>query len=203
MYFYPRVAMVGLGATLAGPASAAIYFSTGTSHAGLGSFDGVMEFTATGATTGELTVELTNTSSAANSGWLTAFAFNVVDGVTLALASPGSGWNLLVDASGSPFGIFDFGASTSTTWEGGGSPSNGIAVGSSLTTVFSVTASASLLATLTESSFFDGAGGHAFVARFRGFADGNSDKVTGVLVPAPGAFALLGLAGLAGTRRRR
>lgn len=188
---------------LAGPTFASLYITGGSSQSGLGSFDGVIDFTATGTTTGSLAVTLTNTSSVANSGWLTAFAFNVVDGVTLALTSSAPGWNLLVNASGSPYGTFDYGASTSTSWEGGGPPSNGIAVGATMTTVFTVTASASVLATLTDSSFFDGSGGTAFIARFRGFADGNSDKVTGVAVPAPGALALLGLAGLAGTRRRR
>ena len=202
--FYCRILVVaGCSSILASPAVASLYITGGPSEAGLGSFDGVIEFTATGTTSGSLAVMLTNTSSVANSGWLTAFAFNVVDGVTLALASPASGWNLLVNASGSPYGTFDFGASTSTSWEGGGPPSNGIAVGATMTTVFTVTASASVLATLTDSSFFDGSGGTAFIARFRGFADGNSDKVTGVVVPAPGALALLGLAGLAGTRRRR
>jgi XapX domain-containing protein len=76
-------------------------------------------------------------------------------------------------------------------------------VGSSRTTVFNVTASASILASLTDASFFDGTDGHAFVARFRGFEDGNSDKVVGVPVPAPGTFALLGLVGIGARRRRR
>ena len=195
--------VAALSCAVAAPVSASLVFQSGPSIAGLGTFTGSMTFVATSSTTGELSVELTNTSPVANSGWLTAVAVHIVDGVTLALATPGSGWNLLVDASGSPYGTFDFGASTSATWEGGGSPSNGIAIGSSLTTVFTVTASASVLATLTELSFFDGSGGTAFVARFRGFADGNSDKVTGVVVPAPGALVLLGIAGLVGVRRRR
>jgi len=76
---------------LAGPAVASLYITGGTSEAGLGSFDGVIDFTATGTTTGSLAVTLTNTSSVANSGWLTAFAFNVVDWVTLALSSSAPG----------------------------------------------------------------------------------------------------------------
>ncbi|MFM7261781.1 MAG: hypothetical protein ACKO3W_14390 [bacterium] len=203
----PRILLVvaPLCAGLASSASASLYFSSGPSIAGLGTFTGSMTFVATGSTTGQLSVELTNTSPLANSGWLTGFAFNVVDGVTLALASPSSGWNLLVNASGSPYGIFDFGASTSASWEGGGPPSNGIAIGASQTTVFNVTASAAVLATLTDSSFFDASGGSAFIARFRGFANGGSDKVLGVTeqMPAPGALALLVVAGLAGARRRR
>jgi hypothetical protein len=39
--------------------------------------------------------------------------------------------------------------------------------------------------------------------RFKGFANGGSDKVPGVLVPAPGAAALMAGAGLVAVRRRR
>ena len=45
--------------------------------------------------------------------------------------------------------------------------------------------------------------GEVFVVRFRGFADGGSDKVPGEIIPAPSAMCLLGFAGLAATRRRR
>jgi MYXO-CTERM domain-containing protein len=203
MSYSRLLAAAGCGLAFASPASAALFFSSGMSEMGIGLFEGSMEFTATGETTGSLAVTLTNTSAESNGGWLTAFAFNVVDGVTLTLAAPDSDWNLLVNVAGNPYGDFDFGASTSTSWLGGGSPSAGIAVGSSRTTVFNVTASASILASLTDASFFDGTDGHAFVARFRGFEDGNSDKVVGVPVPAPGTFALLGLVGIGARRRRR
>lgn len=191
------VALAGVPA-----ASGALVFSNGPSESGLGSFTGEMSFVATDATSGLLTVTLTNTSESSNSGWLTAFAFNVVDGVSVAFSSGLAGWQGVVNPSGSPFGIFDVGASSSSSWEGGGPPSAGIAIGQTVSTVFSVTASAGVLAGLTDESFFDASAGYGFVVRFRGFADGNSDKVVGV-VPAPGALALAALAcGLRGRRRR-
>jgi MYXO-CTERM domain-containing protein len=194
------VAAISISST----ASASFVFSSGISEMGLGSFSGEMSFTATGATTGTLSVTLTNTSPVANGGWLTAFAFDVIDGLSLTLASaPSASWGLLTNASGSPFGTFDFGASTSNSWEGGGPPSLGIGVGGTGVWTFAVTAvSSAVLSGATEASFFDATDGHAFVVRFRGFEDGNSDKVVGVPVPAPGAIALLGLAGLVARRRR-
>lgn len=190
------VALAGVPA-----ASGALVFSSGPSEMGLGSFTGEMSFVATGATSGLLTVTLTNTSNPSNEGWLTAFAFNVVDGVSVSYSSGLAGWMDIVNASGSPFGIFDHGASTSDSWEGGGSPSAGIALGQTASATFLVSASAPVLAGLTDESFFDDSNGYAFVARFRGFADGNSDKVVGV-VPGPGALALAAI-GAIGVRRRR
>jgi len=191
------VALAGVPA-----ASGALVFSNGPSEAGLGSFTGEMSFVATDATSGLLTVTLTNTSPTANEGWLTAFAFNVVDGGSVAYSTGPSGWAGIVNASGSPFGMFDHGASTSASWEGGGSPSAGIAIGQTASATFLVTASAPVLAGLTDESFFDDSNGYAFVARFRGFADGNSDKVVGV-VPGPGALALAAIGAIGARRRRR
>jgi MYXO-CTERM domain-containing protein len=42
---------------------------------------------------------------------------------------------------------------------------------------------------------------YAFVVRFRGMENGGSDKVPANQLPAPGAAALLGLAGLLVRRR--
>jgi MYXO-CTERM domain-containing protein len=44
---------------------------------------------------------------------------------------------------------------------------------------------------------------YAFVVRFRGMAEGGSDKVPANQLPAPGAIALLGLTGAVSRRRRR
>ena len=193
-------ALVFLGCA-SSTASAALVFSSLPGLEGNGSFTGSMIFTATGATTGTCSVSLTNTSPAANGGFLTAFAFNVVDGVTLGFnSSTQPTWGLLSVVDANPYRIFDYGAGIGS-WLDGGPPFNGMAVGITSVTEFSVSATAGVLATLTDSSFFDDSNGYAFAARFRGFANGGSDKVLGV-VPAPGAIALLALAGLASRRRR-
>jgi MYXO-CTERM domain-containing protein len=74
-------------------------------------------------------------------------------------------------------------------------------VGETREFVFEVCADAALLAVLDADDFFEDDFGYGFVTRFKGFNDGGSDKVTGY-VPAPGAVALLALAGLAQRRRR-
>src|SRR5262245_65836718 len=88
-------------------------------------------------------------------------------------------------AKGSPFGHFDFGAGTGGSFEGGGNPSKGLAVGHSATFTFALTGTG--LDGLTAASFFSshsvppgqGEGPEAFVARFRGFSPEGSDKVPG------------------------
>src|SRR5262245_3370958 len=58
----------------------------------LGNFDGRIEYAAVDASHATLTVELWNTSPAANGGYLTAFAFNIpsdsISGITLTSTNP-------------------------------------------------------------------------------------------------------------------
>jgi hypothetical protein len=100
--------------------------------------------------------------------------------------------------SGSPFGTFDFGAALGGDFLGGGSPTDGIAVGDSRTFAFNVTGS---------DADAIGAGdfvSDGFLVRFRGFEDDGSDKVPGRIVPTPAAvIAGLALLGLVGIQRRR
>lgn len=194
-----------IGVLLAGcfvaEAPATLVFGSAPGLDGLGSFTGSVTFTATSATTGTLLYSLTNTSPSANGGYITAIAFNVVDGVSLSFVSGPSTWGLLSAVSASPYPSFDFGAGNGD-WLGGGSPTSGIAVGQAATVAYSVTASAAVLAGLTDASFFDGSNGYAFAARFRGFANGGSDKVLGVVPgPAPLALGLLAIGAVRGRRR--
>lgn len=199
--------MVASVAGLASVSSAGIAIQSfaPASSEGLGAFTGSFDYVASNATQGTLTITLTitltNTSLVANGGFLTAFVFNAVNSVTnLTLSTAPANFSLISNASASPYGTYAYGASTSSSFEGGGNPNRGLAVGASGTFVFNITASNA--ATLTASSFLIG-GDDAFVVRFRGFANGGSDKVPGTIVPAPGSAALLGLAGLTCARRRR
>ena len=190
----------------------------GQSTEGIGAFTGSLQYN-----NGQLTFSLTNTNTAQQGGFITAVALlkpQGVTGVTLDsfsyqmdnLLGPG------VDAQ--PFGAFDFGASNTNSWIGGGSPNGGIPTGGTGTFVFNLTGN---LAGLTTSSFTDiesnpqsqELDGSWLAVRFRGGLDPNdwSDKVTpGPFdppppngIPEPTTMALLGgsLVGLAFLRRRR
>ena len=183
---------------------------------GLGSFDGTFTYVSTDATKGTLNITLNNTSPLANGGYLTAFVFNNpgqrITGASLwssdvdfqLLGAPG----LSNGVNGAPYGRFDMGASTGGSFEGGGNPSKGIAVGDSAEFAFHFTGSN--MDGLTTHDFFAafstppriGQGEQAFVARFRGFDCGDSDKVPGgmmppVVTPEPGTLGI-SLAGLSG-----
>jgi hypothetical protein len=196
---------------------------------GLGSFQGSLEYLSGDAQHAILTVTLQNTSPAANGGFLTAFVFNNPGGkITAAsLAGPAhfsllGGPGFSNGVNGAPFGQFDLGASTGGGFEGGGAPSRGLGVGKTGTFTFALTGNG--LDGLKAASFLAtdsvppgaGAGVMPFVARFRGFADGGSDKVPDppagpprtTQTPEPAALAtagtgLLTLLGWACVRRKR
>jgi hypothetical protein len=190
---------------------------------GRGSFNGTAEYTAISASQATLTVELWNTSPAANGGYLTAFVFhNPSDRITGAtLESTNSHFSILGgpnfhgDIPAPPFGNFDLGASTSGAFLGGGSPVGGIGVGDSSTFAFALVGTG--LDLLTLDSFFGvpsaadsgSQGPVALLARFRGFANGGSDKVPGGMIedvprntPEPATLLLGAMATLAGLGSR-
>lgn len=201
------------------------FITIGSTIAGLGTFTGNIEYNTVDASHATLLVQLTNTSPAANGGYLTAFVLNnpsnLITGATL--TADNTNFNMIGDpaapdgVNAPPFGRFDFGASTSNGFLGGGAPQGGIGVGQTASFLFTLTGTG--LDGLSNSSFMDefstGDGEVAFLARFRGFNNGGSDKVPGVEiepppppnvdVPEPGTLTLAGLAviGALSYRRRR
>ncbi len=216
------VVATAVASTIAAAASAStmsISFGSGQGLSNLGSFTGSMQwsYAGGGATSGFLTVSLTNTSSL--SGYLTAFALNgPASGVTYSLQAPtgdasqfgmiGGGANPSGTINAAPWDNYIVGASTSNSWTGGGNPNKGLAVGETGSFTFKVSAVSSLLAGLDVLSFFtnDDEGNPELAVRFRGFSNGGSDKVgaelTVVPVPMPVAIAALGLIGAGLVRRR-
>lgn len=161
-----------------------------------GDFSGTLTYAGINATSGTITVTLTNTSPIANGGYLTGFAFNLsnlsgqVTGMTLVSSDPdfqlvgGSTFDNSVTVS--PYGQSDVGAALGGNWTGGGSPNDGLGVGQSGTFTFTVTGTASFIAGLSDTALLGlltdttGPGGNQqdnFIVRFKGFNNGASDKV--------------------------
>ncbi len=179
---------------------------TNNAEAGIGNFAGTIQYDWLGLDMGLVTVELTNTSPTANGGFITGFLFNIDSADTGVASLATTSHAGFLDAAGntaSPFGgnlPYDAGAALGGHWLDGGNPMDGIGVGD--TGVFTFDLTADDAEVLSAINFLDGAYDYNFVVRFRGFLDGNSDKTPG-MIPAPASLALLGIAGLASTRRRR
>ena len=166
----------------------------------LGQFTATLEYIVVDKGVAQLWVTLANTSPDANGGWITGFAFNnpnnFIKEANLSF-NPRPGEYLLMGGPGftdtvsaSPFADFDMGAALGGSFEGGGSATAGIFVGTA--EKFRFTLKGANVETLTERSFIDevNADGEFFVVRFRGFENGGSDKVPGdpgegVPVPRP------------------
>lgn len=197
------IAAFAAAALVAAADASVVTFDSNPGLEGLGSFAGEMEWNYIGANAGTLRVSLTNTSPVDNGGYLTGFAFNTVYDLQLKIAENGArtGWSDIVDVNAPPLGVFDHGAALGGDWLGGGSPLAGVGVGQTFDFIFDVRGDPALLSSLVVHDFFDESDGWGFAARFRGFDDGGSDKVTASL-PAPGALSALAL-GVLGSRRRR
>jgi hypothetical protein len=194
--------------------SAALIIGDGT----LGDFTGNFSYSSTDGTEAVLDIELTNTSPEGNGGYLTAFAFNIPTGyiTDVSFFSSDNDFGLLGNpdfnngVKGVPYGYFDTGASITGQFLGGGKPSFGIPAGHTEQFTFYLTGTDLHMLTVlsfvneTSAGASPGKGSQFFLARFRGFEDGGSNKTPGELVPIPGAVWLLGsgLIGLVGLRKK-
>jgi hypothetical protein len=141
-----------------------------------------------------LTITLMNTSPTANGGYITADAFDLLGAATITAFATTDADFILFPAPPSdggvvnvaPFGEREFVIGLDNTFEGGGSPVAGISTGTSATFTLTLGGNYSLV---TEASVFN-----SEVVRFRGFADGSSDKdlITRTNVPEPTSLLLLG-----------
>lgn len=197
------VAVLSVSSTARGD-MIAIASDTDASEHGLGTFAGTLEYTFdAGSGIGMLTVDITNTSPAANGGFLTGFLFNFdsVDpgaGASL-VAAPSNFVNASPQAAPPYGGPYIGGAALMGHWTGGGNPNFGLGVGESGLFQFEIISSDAAM--LSAIDFVQSSQVPGFVARFRGFDDGGSDKVPGEVIPAPAAGLLL--LGLFGARTRR
>jgi hypothetical protein len=167
--------------------------------------DGPGQCTATVNITGNVvTITLTNTGPAPNSGFITAAAFNLTPGTVInnftttntnfaAFGPAPTGWDGNVSPDPDRTHLI---SATGNQYNGGGNPNDGTGTGASVT--FTLTLAA--LNGNTEASIFN-----SMLIRTRGFQDGGSDKDPLTAVPEPASMLLLGsgLIGVAAGFRRR
>jgi hypothetical protein len=185
------------GALCAATAPAALaadtFGFTGTGSTGV-SFSGTVTYDPAAAY--ELTVALTNTTAAGIGGFLTGLAFDLPGDTSVgAYTSSHPAMTLASNVDVAPFGSRESGVAVGGNWLGGGNPSGGVAAGTNGSWSFDLTGGPASL------SFSD----LNLVARFRGLADGGSDKVPAVPEPETWAMMMagLGVLGLISRRRRR
>lgn len=174
------------------------------------SLDGSIEYTHTGGNAGQLVFSITNTTSSSVGGFFTGLVFNIGSAdnaatATLSATSDSDFRDTGAEAA-NPFGMFDAGVALNANWSGGGNPTRGIGAG--LSAVFTFIINANDASTLSAMDFLGN--GDDIAIRFRGLANGGSDKllveepplnIVPLPAPALAGGALLGL-GLAARRLR-
>ena len=190
----------------------------------LATYTGQLTYTDINATTATLAVTINwGDISPATGGFLTAIALNNPSNDISNVTENSLPTNFQVIPVGGPFnnngisvqpyGAADFGASVTSDWLGGGSPNGGVPPNTVANFIFNLTGTN--LDTLNANSFVQalstggGGGQQFFLARFRGFDNGGSDKEPAKVAPVPIppsalllGSGLLGLIGL-GWRRKR
>jgi hypothetical protein len=183
-------------------ASASVAIISGSGP--LGAFEGTLEYTSSSAVAGQLELNITNTSPG-GSGFLVAIVLNKPADVTgVSLNSTDTNLNFLLGAIvASPLGSFDFGVQQDHNpydFEGaGGNPNGGIAGGASGNFLFDLTGTD--MDVLTTADFISDVNGDGYflATRFKGFANGGSDKVPGTeVVPEPASVAVWGCIAMLG-----
>lgn len=161
-----------------------IMSDSANSTEGLGSFS--MDVNWDGS---DLTIDLTNTSDPLNGGYLSGFLLELPTGSTFSSAWTTSNLTALMPDNGpyagSPYGFYDYGSALGGDFLGGGNPTYGIDIGHTEQFIFSGWLNVAGLSTedfiadLTTVDPLDS----SVLVRFRGFDDGGSDKVPGIIVP--------------------
>ncbi len=175
-----------------------------------GAYQGSIQWSYTSGGTATVTLNLTNTSSVTSN--LAAFVVGLADSsMTVSQVSAPTNFAQLTGngLKATPFGNFDWGSASTSSFNGGGN-TMGLAKGQSGTWVFSVSGTSAALAAVSSPAVFNGVNDWDFVVHIKGITSGSgtvSEKLTSTFVlstpvPAPGVAALAGLAALA-TRRRR
>lgn len=197
-------AALTLAAAATASSTTATYLGTNGVES-LGSFSAQVTYDYSGGSSAILTVFVTNTTSASTGGYITAVALTAAgaSGISFSSSTSAAFNGLSGPVAANPYGDFASGASTSSSWLGGGSPTSGISVGNSATFIFNLTGLASNLASVTADNVLQATGNNGLVVRFRGMANGGSDKVIAYVVPAPAGLAVLGLLAAPRARRRR
>lgn len=143
-----------------------------------------------------------------STGYLTGVAFNAPEGAITGMTSAPDQFKILDRAGASPFGVYTHGASLGGSWQHGGNPAEGVAVGDSATFVYSLANDGYKATDFWSATCTKTEGCIPFAARFRGQDLNAHDKVAAALspVPEPETYALM-LAGIAlvgfVARRRR
>jgi hypothetical protein len=173
-------------------------------------YQGSMQWSYTSGSTATITVNLTNTSSVTS--YLAAFVVGMADaGFVVTQTSAPTNFNQITGngLKAAPFGDYDWGSGSTSSFNGGGSGNGGLAKGQSGTWTFSVSGAAASLAAVNSAAVFNGANEWDFVAHIKGITSGSStvsEKITstlsGAVLPAPAALGVLAIAGIMPRRRR-